>query len=491
MKKIIKIISCLLVAVIGCAVLSGCGGDAVKYAESLSNYTINAVLDDDSKTVSVSQTISYINEYEVELYDIGFKLYPNAYREDAIVSPITSAEEPSAYPNGKSYGDIEITKLEVNGVAQEPNVTGVDENLLLVDLEKSLMPEFRVDIYMEYTLTLPNIRHRFGYYDNTINLGNFYPVASVYSAGEWLDDPYYSNGDPFYSLSANYNVSVTAPSKYAVAMSGDVSSETSGNTTTTQSALLCARDFAVVIGHLNVLKSSVGNTTIYYYYYKDEDPTASLQTCVDSITTFNKLFGEYPYPSYSVVETNFLNGGMEYPGLVYISNELNTSLYNEVIIHETAHQWWYGVVGNDQINEAWLDEALAEYSTTLFYKYNPSYGVEYDDRLADAISGYAMYCDMFKGNINFNTCIERSLYEFSSSLEYTYMTYVKGQVMMSCLHSLLGADTFLQGLKDYYKDNMYGVATKELLIGAFENASQKELASFFDSWLSGKTQVYG
>ena len=63
---------------------------------------------------------------------------------------------------------------------------------------------------------------------------------------------------------------------------------------------------------------------------------------------------------------------------------IDTSLYLEqqqvwleyVTVHETAHQWWYGVVGNDQIDEPWLDEALTEYSTILYYghRYGKRYG---------------------------------------------------------------------------------------------------------------------
>jgi len=56
---------------------------------------------------------------------------------------------------------------------------------------------------------LPNINHRFGYGDNTVNFGNFYPVACVYENGKgFIQDLYHSNGDPFYSECSNYEVEI-------------------------------------------------------------------------------------------------------------------------------------------------------------------------------------------------------------------------------------------------------------------------------------------
>jgi aminopeptidase N len=66
---------------------------------------------------------------------------------------------------------------------------------------------------------------------------------------------------------------------------------------------------------------------------------------------------------------------MEYPALVMISDNIGEHIsYEEVIVHEVAHQWWYSLVGNDQINYGFLDEGLTEYSTILFFENNPEYG---------------------------------------------------------------------------------------------------------------------
>ena len=79
-----------------------------------------------------------------------------------------------------------------------------------------------------------------------------------------------------------------------------------------------------------------------------------------SVSTFSASFGPYPYPELDVVLGAFPDfGGMEYPTIVFSEVDKWT------VAHEVAHQWWYGLVGNDQYSEPWLDESLATWSEEL------------------------------------------------------------------------------------------------------------------------------
>ncbi|MCL2062685.1 MAG: M1 family metallopeptidase [Firmicutes bacterium] len=477
---------------LGCAVtFTACSsGD---FTNDLSNYTIDAVLNDGDKTLDAVLKLDYRNNYDIELRDMLFHLYPAAYRADARFKPVLGAEERlTAYPNGESWGGISIKNVAVNGKTPAHSITGQDEDKLLVPLSEPLLPTRRITVEIGFSLQIPQMRHRFGWLDKTINLGNFYPIVSMFENGAWISDPYYSFGDPFYSEASNYTVSITAPSNYTAALSGAIGSteNLSGGLVKTTAHLRAARDFAIVLGEFNTLTAQVADTQILYYYHSDATPELSLAAARDSIKTFSDLFGAYPYKTYSVVETPFLNGGMEYPGLVYISDRLSGEIYREVIIHETAHQWWYAVVGNNQVAHGWLDETLAEYSVTLFYQHNPSYNRTYDARMADAISSYALYVDMFKHQINFTTVMNRALGGFQSAVEYTYMAYVKGVIMLDTLRASIGADAVIAALKQYYQHNQFKIAVPELLVAAFETASKQQLAPFFEAWVEGKIQVY-
>ena len=208
----------------------------------------------------------------------------------------------------------------------------------------------------------------------------------------------------------------------------------------------------------------------------------------DAVETFSELYGEYPYDTLSVVMTPFIEGGMEYPSLVMISDSLGADMTKEAIIHETAHQWWYAAVGSDQINEPWLDEGLTEYSTTLFYEKNPEYGVDIADRIADAMQSYVLFEDVYSDTPNIGV-MDRPLGEYSTSTEYAFHAYVKGELMFDSLRHILGDDAFFGALREYYKNYSGSNADAACLIAEFEESSGMNLESFFKSWLSGAAGI--
>ena len=97
----------------------------------------------------------------------------------------------------------------------------------------------------------------------------------------------------------------------------------------------------------------------YVGYFSDENINDCLDISKEAVAYFNDTFGKYPYKTLTISKTPFMFGGMEYPGLVFISDSIEDEIeYKKVIVHEIAHQWWYSVVGNDESKEAWLDESL-------------------------------------------------------------------------------------------------------------------------------------
>ena len=195
--------------------------DLNKISETLTNYNISLNLDVETKMVEATQTIEYVNNTESILKNIKFHLYPQFFEEGATEYIVPSTKMNNAYPNGISYCEFNIDRVKVDN--QEKTVVYEQEfdSILNVELNSSLMPGEKTCIYMEYSFTLPNCEHRFGYGDNTINLGNFYPILAVRENGEYDITPYYANGDPFYSECANYNVNVVVDKNFSVYTSGD------------------------------------------------------------------------------------------------------------------------------------------------------------------------------------------------------------------------------------------------------------------------------
>ncbi|MCH5158028.1 MAG: M1 family metallopeptidase [Clostridiales bacterium] len=453
-------------------------------------YSINATLSADN-VLTAQVSVDYLNNTDVSQNELWFNLYPNAYREGAKFCPIPADKIISAYPNGRSYAKLDIESVAVGGKQVEYRVGGEDENVLIVPLDSSLEPTDRVNVDVEYTLKLPNVKHRLGYTNKSVNLANFYPIACVYSGGEFIADPYYSVGDPFYSECADYNVTLSVPSKFTGAFTGEVKSVNEaedGKIFVIKANNV--RDFAAVIGEYEKASGLAGTTVVNYYYYSDTAPEKALNTAIDAINVFSDMFGAYPYPEYSVVQTSFTHGGMEYPNLSMISDAYVSDAYNDIIVHETAHQWWYGVVGNDEVRCAWLDEGLTEYSTMLFYEKADGYNYTFDAKRADALAAYMLYCETYKNNGLGDTSMNRAINEYEGDIEYSYMTYVKGALMLDDVRNAVGDAAFFKGIKNYYRDNKYKIARPEHLIGAIEKTSRKKVGELFDSWLKGNVKLY-
>lgn len=482
-----KIAFVLLAAAVAAAFCSCAVSEIDRVSRDLSSYTIEAVYDEENHRLYANQKLNYINNEELPLSELCFHLYANAYRQGATIRPINNQGLSKAYPNGMSYGGIEIMKVCVNDVEVTHSVGGTDMDILVVPLSDELYPGEKLTVDIEFTLTLPNVLHRLGYGDKFVNFGNWYPILCVYEEGNYKKTPYYSNGDPFYSDCANYEVTVTAPEGYKGAFTGRAQSKTENGKTVYSVKAKAVRDFAFVLSkNFKVATVRAEDVDIFYYYYDDPDFEASLQIARESLETFNSLFGKYKYDILSVVQTGFAHLGMEYPTLVYISDTANAESRKETIVHEIAHQWWYAAVGSNQAECAWLDEGLAEYSTVLFYEQNTKYNITREQLIESTLNSYKVFVDIYKQIMGTtDTSMNRPVNEFASETEYLYMTYLKGELMFEYLRKSIGDEKFFKGLKKYYKENAFCHATPQSFIYSMERGSGIKLEGFITSWIEG------
>ena len=466
-----------------CTVICGCNDNGQGQTTS---YEINCELD--GYTLIGSETVEFKNTSNNVISQLKFNLFGNAFRKDAIYSPISTQYLDKAYPNGASYGNMHIKNTYLGDKKVDFTIGGVDENILIVDLNKELFPDEKVSVRIDFTLSIANVIARTGYNEKTINLANFYPILCAFSNGTFYECVYYSLGDPFYSDCANYKVKLTCDKKYMVASSGvEIDKTQTQNKITSTFRIDNARSFAFVLSQdFKCEIDDTSGTRIKYYYYDDEQPKTSIQYAVKAINLFKDKFGEYPYKTFSVVQTGFIQGGMEFPALVMISDELEGLPYGEVIVHETAHQWWQTAVGNNEIECGFLDEGLSEYSVILFYENYPEYGYTRQGLIKASEQTYKVFCSVYdKLNNNVNTTMIRSLKDFSSEYEYVNIAYIKPCIMYDYLRTTIGEERFFNSLKKYYKNYMFKNSTPDDLVGAFEKTNA-DTNGFFKSFFDGK-----
>ncbi len=408
-------------------------------------YTIDVIYDDETNRILCNESLVYINNTKTTLDKIYLHIYPNAFCEKESV-PFENSEMNRAYPNGFNEGYIDLKNVLTNNKKLKHEVIGDKNDILEIKLDKLLKAGEQVKIDLKYNVKLPNCLGRFGYGENTVNVTNWFPIACVYDDKGWNLKSYEAIGDPFYSDTSNFKVKILAPIKYKLATTGNITEKKTDNEKvlyTIDGKMV--RDFAFILSDKFIVnKTNYKDIAINTYNLNEDMSQEAVDVAKLSIEIFSNLFGDYPYDTYSVVASDFFIGGMEYPMLSMIDERLynkeNKFLMEYVIAHETAHQWWYSVIGNDEINEPWLDEALTEYSTILYFE--EKYGKETGDKLIKTMEVQTK---------NYKTSdIFKATTDYKDSSEYSLSVYTKGAVIFNEIRKEVGDKVFFDTLKEYY-----------------------------------------
>ncbi|MGN0806739.1 MAG: M1 family metallopeptidase [Candidatus Coproplasma sp.] len=463
--------------------LSACRSGAKQQSDK---YEIIAAYSEEDETLTGTCTFTFFNRTDNEIDDLCFNIWGNAYREGATYKPVASGDN-KAYYSGVNYGGESVDKVEG---CESWEVCGEDENILQVRLVQPLYPDQSTTVTISYTLDFARVNHRTGVTATGVNLGNFYPVLCAYTKEGFIQTPYYSTGDPFVSDCADYDVTFTLPLGYAAATSGkEVERKEEKEGTSVRYVLENARDFAAVISkNFKTATQSVNGCEVTAYYCGDRQIQNELNAVCESLEYFSSTFGEYAYPTLSVVFTPLNSSGMEYPALTMINSALTETDAIYTAVHETAHQWWYAMVGNDQVKNAWQDEGLAEYSTLAFFETHPAYGYTRTALLGSAIKTYRAYYSVYNQIFGkSDTTMNRSLKDYEGEYEYVNIAYNKSLLMFESVRTAMGDKKFFTALSNYFKNNKFTVASPEALIAEFDKLYDVE--GIICGYLDGKVVI--
>ncbi|UCC85669.1 MAG: hypothetical protein JSV81_12470 [Anaerolineales bacterium] len=445
----------------------------VEAAPGATRYFIQVSLDPDQPaSLSGVERVRYTNTESLALEDLYFRLYPNLPHYGGWMTV-----------EGVMLNDAPVeTALEAEGSA------------LRVPLEPPLEPGAVADLTLWFQETLPTHAEAgyglYAYADQVYALAGFYPTIPVYDDEGWNVEVAPAYGDATFTDVAFYQVRLTVPAKLTVVSSGttlDVVEEADG-TRTWVAVGGPMRDFYVAMSAgYQVVSQEVDGTRINSYYRSGQAPGGelALSYAVDALRLFEAQLGDYPYAELDVVATPTTAGGIEYPGAIVVAQ----TLYDEeggylelVIAHEVAHQWWYGLVGNDQLDEPWLDEALTNYSAYLYYE--ETSGRARADFIKERVFEAAYQAAQQEGR---DRGVGGPVAGFSEPA-YTEIVYGKGPLFFGALRTQLGEDAFLSGLQAYLEAHRYGVAYPEDLVAAFEEASGQQIDDLYRFWILGQPE---
>jgi hypothetical protein len=442
-----------------------------------SNVTVNV----EEKTLTGTLKVKSTNNTGKIQDKIYFHVYPNQFREDV---DLLGGFWRQIVDENSEPGSMEITAVQVNGTKESFEIKDTVLDIPLDEWKKGQT----INLELKFTIKVPKNNGRFAYDENAIWLGNWIPIQAVYDERGWVTDPYLSIGDPFYSQVGKYTVKVTVPSNYQIASTGkeeEAIKEQDGSLTYTTS-IENVRDFVMVVMDESYQKLSdqVGETTVNTWYLASDSQEAAKQNHeagVKSLSYFSEVYGQYPYPEYDIVRTGMFTG-MEFPGLIFLPKNILESNETEIgsVVHETAHQWWYGMVGNDEVKEPWLDEALATYTITRFMlKEFPEHGAANLEIRKNMTDGAEMH---EKKGLFIGSPVDK----FTSVGAYSQLVYQKGALMLEKLEKEIGKEKMDKLLQIYFKEYQYGIATSSDFISIFSEELGPEAKEYFESWLTGK-----
>jgi transcriptional regulator with XRE-family HTH domain len=430
---------------------------------TIPKYTMEVSLDYAGHSLSANERLDFVNATEDTLQELVFNVFPN-HTEDVFLLKSVSTEPPQQ--------DEQAPQLDYNLIATS----------LRVSLPSPLEPGDDVALYLEFSLDLPRMNPylewsngSLGYSDRMLAVGNWYPVLVPYREGQgWSPFAFHVVGDPYVTEVADYEVEIVAPSEIVIAGSGE--EQRFGNRWHYTAST--ARSFAFATSdQYSVLTQEAGHVTVSSYFFATHERagTDALAGASEALLTYEELFGAYPYSSFRIVEVDFA-GSLEFTGLSFMGDDWYAehpggfrSPMISLMAHEVAHQWWYGTVGSDQVREPWLDEALATYSSLLYYERNHPELTEW-------------WWDSEVNSYRPQGQIDRPIYAFMDSRTYVNAVYRRGALFFADLRERVGDEEFFAFLRDYYEKQALKLSTGEEFFAILSRHTAVDLSSLTEEY---------
>jgi hypothetical protein len=506
------------------------------YFQQEVKYFINVTLDDTRHDLNGYESILYKNNSQDTLRFIYFHLWPNAYSGNK-----TELAGQLMMLNGKSRlfrdpelrGYIDSLEFMVDGKTVQWDLLPGLPDICKIILSKPIIHGDSIQITTPFHVKIPSATTSLlGHNGQSYNISQWYPKPAVYDRAGWHQMPYLDQGE-FFSEFGNFDVSITLPDNYIVAATGNLMSEeekkmldilaeetsrmkisvdkksgfaqSSKKMKTLRYTANQVHDFAwfadkrfLVKKGIVKLPDSGREITTWIMFTPQEMPLwiDALSYADSSIYFFSKLIGDYPYDSYTAVQSVLSGGaGMEYPGVSVIGITKDPYLLEEVIAHEICHNWFYSAIGTDERTFPYMDESIVgSYESRYMEKRFPHkklWEIYFrKEKVADLLGADEIPVQrieetewLMRARTNSEQPVNLPAPDYSR-VDYNTMVYNKGAHGFTWLRLYLSDQIFDSIMHDYYIKWKNKHPGPDDLRAQFENATGKDLSWFFDDFLS-------
>ena len=457
-------------------------------------YDIDLTIESDLQHVHGTQQVWYVNHSYDDLHEILLRLYPNTqYME----------------------GHMQVSQVSVDGTPVTPAIylrptiglSGTsgqpisDSSVLSLPLASPLPPDHSVVLSMTFMVTIPlqasGGYRTFGWANDVMAMPDVYPVIPVRDGTGWRVDVAPNYGDIAFSEVSLYRVHIHSPSDLVLVSTGVCTSNVDRPVNSVPAVFAwrdseCVaapvRDFAIHASRQYqvvsaTLSTTAGNLLVSSYYMPQYALTGrrALDYAMQAVQDYERRYGPYPYKELKLFASPNTSGGIEYPMLAGVTDSLyakDDDYFRWITAHEVAHQWWYGMVGSDPINEAWLDESLTQYSSSLFIE--DRYGVQVAD--ADRQLYFTTrYERELKAGLDVPVAQPTGAFERSV---YAPIVYGKGPLFFDAVRRAVGDERYTVWLRVYFTRYRYSIVhAEDLLMMADETGIGAAVRQAYSQWI--------
>jgi hypothetical protein len=462
----------------------------------IASYKISVKLDPEKKMIYGHETIHFLNDSNDELNELYLHLYWNAFRNK---DTSTMKESPGTVrrlkrDNGWGWVDIKALKL-VDGT-DLMEAMKVDDSVMKVNLPQPLLPQQTLELNLDFESKIPKGAPRAGYVGDFYFIVQWFPKMGVYIDGAWNCHQYHMPGE-FFADFGVYDVDITVPQNYIVGASGYPVGEVN-NSDGTKTVTFHAEDIHdyawTASPDMLVAEDKYKDTEIMLYYQPchADQVGRHISSLKIALKRFEELCGPFPYARISVVDPprGSRAGGMEYPTLItagtnWAMHQIAPKLrpVELVVIHEFGHNYWYGMVANNEFEEAWLDEGINSY---------------FELKIMDEAYGADTSMVEFMGMKMGDQCQRRLSYLLSPDTDpivkyswefypgsYGSLTYSKAALALRTLERYLGTEKMENIMRTYFQRFKFKHPKTKDFINVANEVSGQDLNWFFHQILFG------
>ncbi|OXS58914.1 EnpEP protein [Cohnella sp. CIP 111063] len=473
---------------------------AVVLSNRVTEYHISVSLDENSGTLLGEQVVTWKNPGRKAVSEMYLHLYPNAFAPGSTFLRESGGKLRGDKMKEGGYGGMELTSLTTEeGETLLPRVHYVqpddgnrnDRTLAAFRLPEPVKPGESVTLRMKFNVLLPEIFARMGKSGNFVMAGQWFPKIPVYEtsgmrgrASEGWNLHQYHGDSEFYSDFGIYSVRIGVPDGYKVAATGFLTKTpaVSGGRKSFQFYADDVHDFAWSASpdfvYVEDSFSSPGIPGVRIKLYLDplhqHLKDRYMHAAKSALAKLGQWYGEYPYSTLSVVVPPASGngaGGMEYPTLVTGASARDDNPGYELertLVHEIAHQYWYGLVASNEFEEAWLDEGFTSYT---------------EDKLMASIYGVLPNLPIEASYMTHPEPLSLSSWKFSSSDGYAENVYLRGKLVLSALEKQVGDKTMSKIMRTYFQKYKFKHPSFSDFQKVVETVTKEKWTDFFRAYV--------